>query len=69
MSKIYLETADVLAWTAVTIALSVLSEKALLWAWERFCKWEPDCRGAGMSDLSCKSQQKALRLEHVCKEH
>ncbi len=69
MSKIYLETADVLAWTAVTIALSVLSEKALLWAWERFCKWEPDCRGAGMSDLSCKPQQKALRLEHVCKSY
>ena len=69
MSEIYLETADVLASTAVTIALSVLSDKVLLWAWERFCKWEPDCRGAGMSDLSCKPQQKALRLEHVCKSY
>lgn len=47
LSKIYLDTAGVLAWTAVTVLASVLCEKAVLALWERFQRWEPRCRAAG----------------------
>lgn len=43
MSKIYLDTAGVFAWTAVAILLSVLFERLVLYAWGRFCAWEPPC--------------------------
>ncbi len=48
LSKIYLDTAGVLAWTAVTILASVLCERAVLVLWERFQSWEPRCRAAGV---------------------
>lgn len=47
MSKIYLDTAGVLAWTAVTILASVLCEKLVLVLWKKFQRWEPRCRAAG----------------------
>lgn len=43
MSKIYLDTAGVFAWTGVAILLSVLFERLVLYAWGRFCAWEPFC--------------------------
>lgn len=46
MSKIYLNTADVLAWTVMTVLLSAFFEKIILWLWNAFCKWEPSCKGA-----------------------
>lgn len=50
LSKVYLDTAGIFAWTGVVIGLSVLFEKAALWLLERFLAWEPACgkpRGAG----------------------
>lgn len=47
LSKIYLNTAGVLAWTAVTILASVLCERLVLALWNRFQRWEPKCRPAG----------------------
>lgn len=46
-SKIYLDTAGVLAWTAVTILASVLCERAVLALWRGFQRWEPRCRAVG----------------------
>lgn len=46
MSKIYLDTAGVLAWTAVIILLSTLCEKGFLKLWQSFMEWQPECRGA-----------------------
>ena len=46
LSKIYLDTAGVLAWTAVTILASVVCEKAVLALWRQFQRWEPQCRAA-----------------------
>ena len=43
LSKVYLDTAGVLAWTAVVILLSVLFEKLVLWLLELFFAWEPAC--------------------------
>lgn len=46
LSKIYLDTAGVLAWTAVIILLSLCFEKAVLWLTDRFFAWEPPCKRA-----------------------
>ncbi len=43
LAKIYLETADVFAWTATTILLSVLTEKLIKRLSEAFFKWQPRC--------------------------
>ena len=44
LSKVYLDTAELFAWTAVVVVLCVLFEKLVLWLSERFFAWEPDCR-------------------------
>ena len=44
LSKIYLNTAGVFAWTAVIILLSVLFEKLVLKGMELFFLWQPSCR-------------------------
>lgn len=46
MSKIHLDTAGVLAWTIVTVLMSLAFEKAVLAAWGAFAKWQPKCHGA-----------------------
>lgn len=44
MSKIYLDTAGVFAWTAVIILLSLLFEKAVLRLTDAFFVWQPRCK-------------------------
>lgn len=46
LSKIYLDTAGVLAWTVVTILASTLCERLVLALWNRLQRWEPKCRAA-----------------------
>lgn len=46
ISKIYLDTAGVFAWTAVIICLSIFFEKMILWIVKGFFAWEPRCRRA-----------------------
>ncbi|MBR5247509.1 MAG: ATP-binding cassette domain-containing protein [Lachnospiraceae bacterium] len=43
MAKIYLQTADVFAWTGVTILMSMLTEKLVRWLGDMFFKWQPPC--------------------------
>lgn len=43
LSKVYLNTAGVLAWTVVVVLLSVLFEKLALQMADCFFKWEPAC--------------------------
>ncbi|MCM1184160.1 MAG: ATP-binding cassette domain-containing protein [Roseburia sp.] len=66
MSKIYLDTAGVLSWTAVTILLSVAFERLVLYGWEGFCKWEPVCRRNGMA---ADAEGSALRVEALSKSY
>lgn len=44
MSKIYLDTAGVFAWSAVVILMSVLFEKLVLGLADLFFAWQPACR-------------------------
>lgn len=69
LSKIYLDTAGVLAWTAVTVLASVLCEKAVLALWERFQRWEPRCRAAGGSPRRRNGGTVVLRLQQVSKSY
>ena len=47
MSKIYLDTAGVFAWTAAVILLSVLFEHIILFCIDRFFVWQPACTAPG----------------------
>lgn len=49
LSKIYLDTAGVFAWTAAVILLSVLFEHLILFCTEWFFTWQPACRAPGRS--------------------
>lgn len=60
LSKIYLDTAGVLAWTAVTILASVACERGVLALWELFQRWEPRCRALGMG--SSRSRCRVWRM-------
>ncbi|MCD8379511.1 MAG: ATP-binding cassette domain-containing protein [Lachnospiraceae bacterium] len=53
MAKITLDTAGILAWSAVIILISILCEKALLKLWDVFMTWEPQCKSV--------KERKALR--------
>lgn len=57
LSKIYLDTAGVLAWTAVTILASVLCERLALALWNLFQRWEPGCRAAGRRGLTTRGTE------------
>ncbi|MDE7044451.1 MAG: ABC transporter permease subunit, partial [Acetatifactor sp.] len=54
LAKIYLNTAGVLAWTAVIVLLSVMFEKLILWLTHCFFKWEPACTGQVMREKTQK---------------
>lgn len=65
MSKIYLDTAGVFAWTAVVILMSALFERLVLWLARRFFAWEPPCRraqpvGAPPGDIRLESVGKSF---------
>lgn len=74
LSKIYLDTAGVLAWTAVTILASVICEKAVLVLWRQFQRWEPRCRSPREGHSQTREKvspdaQVVLELAHVCKSY
>ena len=48
LAKIYLDTADLFAWTAVIVVLSVFFEKIIFYGIEVFFRWEPACKELGL---------------------
>lgn len=62
MSKIYLETDKVFAWTLVIILLSQLFEKLCLKLWAAFQAWEPGCRNVAYES---KPEQQNLSLQDI----
>lgn len=72
LSKIYLDTADVLAWTAVTILLSIVTERLVLWCLACFLRWEPHCRKPVRRQTEGVWEQKkkyVLKAEHIYKSY
>lgn len=54
MSKVYLDTAGVFAWTAVVILLSIVFEKLVLKVTALFFAWQPACPGPEQKQESCR---------------
>lgn len=44
MSKIYMDTAGVFAWTLMIILISAFFEKFVLFVWKRILEWQPGCK-------------------------
>lgn len=65
LSKIYLETADVFAWTVVIMILSVAFEKIVLKAVWLFFAWEPICLAGIVKDRTNAS----ITTEQLCKDY
>lgn len=64
MSKIYLDTAGVFAWTAVIILLSIGFEKIILFLMGKFFEWEPACRAGKPGQ-----QAGSIVCRHICKNY
>ena len=62
-SKIYLDTAGVLAWTAVIIVLSVICEKIFLRVVNLYFTYEFNCRGANRENYEFSN----IKIENVSK--
>ncbi len=67
LSKIYLDTAGVFAWTAAVILASVLFERLILAGVERIFSWQPACSApsdvsAAPSAVVLKGLEKSFRL-------
>ncbi|MBQ8232805.1 MAG: ATP-binding cassette domain-containing protein [Lachnospiraceae bacterium] len=67
LSKIYLDTADVLAWTAAAILLSVVTEKLFLWMMGKVWAWEPGCRKPALEKREGEKHLICLRADHINK--
>lgn len=70
LSKIYLDTAGVFAWTFVVIVLSFLLEKAVLCLWKSFCAWNP--RPGDMAPKERRhtlNAKESLVLRNICKSY
>lgn len=65
MSKIYLDTAGVLAWTVVVILLSVGFERLVKGVGNVFFAWEPSCKGIAKR----MGSQEVMELQHVSKSY
>ncbi len=70
LSKVYLDTAGVLAWSAVVILLSVLFEKLVLRLAELFFAWQPVCgapeqKGETCGDITLEAVGKSFGEQKV----
>ena len=67
LAKIYLDTADLFAWTAVIIVLSVLFEKIIFYGIEVFFRWEPACKRPAMPQKTATRERRSLRVRDLGK--
>ena len=68
LSKIYLDTAGVFAWTAVIIFLSFLFEKAVLRMADLFFEWEPGCKKA-FQEKKTEAAGGKIVCRHISKKY
>lgn len=68
MSKIYLDTAGLFAWTLLIILLSFLFEKAVLYIVEKFAAWKPYPH-IGKKEARDTADKGTVRISHVDKAY
>ena len=71
MSKIYLDTAGVLAWTLVIILLSLVCERLMLMLVGKYAKYEFSCRGSATHNnrLIQSENETGLVINGLCKSY
>ena len=69
LAKIYLDTADLFAWTAVIIVLSVLFEKIIFYGIEGFFRWEPSCKRPAMPQKTATRERRTLCVRDLGKNY
>ena len=67
LAKIYLDTADLFAWTAVIIVLSVLFEKIVFGCVECFFRWQPVCKRPAMPQTNVTGERRTLHVAELGK--
>ncbi len=67
LAKIYLNTADLFAWTAVIIVLSVFFEKIIFYGIEVFFRWEPACKRPPMPQKTATRERRTLCVRNLGK--
>lgn len=60
LAKIYLDTADLFAWTVVIVVLSVLFEKIIFYGIDVFFRWEPACKRPPMPQKIAARERRTL---------
>lgn len=69
LAKIYLDTADLFAWTAVIIVLSVFFEKIIFYGIEVFFRWEPSCKRPAMPQKTATRERRTLCVRDLGKNY
>ena len=69
LAKIYLDTADLFAWTAVIVLLSVIFEKIIFYGIEVFFRWEPSCRRPAMPQKTATRERRTLCVRDLGKSY
>lgn len=69
LAKIYLDTADLFAWTAVIIVLSVCFEKIMFYGISLFFRWEPACKRPAMPQKAATRERRTLRVGDLGKKY
>ena len=67
LAKIYLDTADLFAWTAVIVVLSVFFEKIIFYGIEVFFRCEPACKDPSMPQKIAGREQRTLCVRNLGK--
>ena len=67
LAKIYLDTADLFAWTAVIVVLSVLFEKIIFYGIEVFFRWEPACKRPVLPQKTATRERRTLCVRNLGK--
>lgn len=69
LAKIYLDTADLFAWTVVIIVLSVCFEKIIFYGISLFFRWEPACKRSAMPQKTATRERRTLRVGDLGKKY
>lgn len=69
LAKIYLDTADLFAWTAVIIVLSVFFEKIIFYGIEVFFRWEPSCKRPAVPQKTATRERRTLCVRDLGKNY
>ena len=69
LAKIYLDTAELFAWTAVIVVLSVFFEKVIFYGIDVFFRWEPVCKRPVLPQKKAGGERCSLRVRDLGKSY